>query len=194
MKDKTKKPKHPAQEQDANKTEHETTESLEQASETDNVIDFEQKKTEKEASETELDKANKEIEDLKNTVKRTQADFMNYKRRTEEESQKMRALANENIIKDFLEVLDSFDRALDQENKSEESFVEGVTLIRKQIFDILKKYHVKEIPTDISFDPNFHDAVMQEEGEKEGEILEVFQKGYTLKDKVIRPSMVKVSN
>ena len=159
----------------------------------DNVIDFEQKKSEKEASETALDKAQKEIEELKTTIKRTQADFMNFKRRTEEDKEKVKAFANENIIVDLLDVIDNFDRALGQENQSESSFAEGISLIRKQILDILERNHVKEIETDKGFDPHLHYAVMQEEAEEPDQILQVLQKGYTIKDKVIRPSMVKVS-
>ena len=159
----------------------------------DKVIDFEQKKSEKEANEDELGKAQKEIKELESTVKRTQADFMNFKRRTEEDKEKVKAFANENIIMDLLEVIDNFDRALEQENNTDASFLEGVALIRKQILDILEKNQVKEIETEQGFDPHLHYAVMQEEGEEPDQILQVLQKGYTLKDKVIRPSMVKVS-
>ena len=62
------------------------------------------------------------------------------------------------------------------------------------LLSTLKKNGVQEIDTTIDFDPNFHHAVMQEDGEESGKILEIFQKGYLLKEKVIRPAMVKVSN
>ena len=159
----------------------------------DNVIDFETIKNKKDNESGKLEETLKEIEDLKSTVQRTQADFLNFKRRTEEEKDKVKAFANECIIMDLLEVIDNFDRALSQENCADESFFKGVALIKKQILDILEKNHVKEIDNQMDFDPNFHHAVMQEEGDKSDEILEVFQKGYLLKDKVIRPSMVKVS-
>lgn len=159
----------------------------------DNVIDFESKKSEKDKADQESKDIQAEINDLKDTIRRTQADFMNFKRRTEEEKEKTKAFANESIIMGLLEVVDNFERALDQDINSGEAFIEGLQLIKKQILDLLEKNHVQVIDNDIDFDPNFHYAVMQEEGEKPNQILEVFQKGYLLKDKVIRPSMVKVS-
>lgn len=157
------------------------------------IIRFEEEKAKKELEEDALAKAQEEIADLKSTVQRTQADFINYKRRTEEEKMRISAMANESIIIELLGVIDNFERALANPGNTEKAFVDGVELIKKQILDLMQKYDVKEIPTDIDFDPNFHYAVMQEDAEESGKILEVFQKGYTLKDKVIRPSMVKVS-
>lgn len=157
------------------------------------IIDFMEGKEKLENQLSELDIARKEIEDLKNTVQRTQADFINYKRRTEEEKNKLSIFANEKLIIELLSVIDNFDRALGHPGETDKSFVEGVELIKKQILDLLAKNSVREIPTDIDFDPNFHYAVMQEEADESGKILEVFQKGYMLDEKVIRPSMVKVS-
>lgn len=157
------------------------------------IIDFHEEKARMESQSSELESALKELEELKTTVQRTQADFINYKRRTEEEREKIAVFANEKIIMELLSVLDNFDRALAHHGDTEQSFVEGVELIKKQIVDLLEKNGVKEIENDILFDPNFHYAVMQEEGEENGKILEVFQKGYLLGSKVIRPSMVKVS-
>ncbi|MDO4710476.1 MAG: nucleotide exchange factor GrpE [Peptostreptococcaceae bacterium] len=164
------------------------------------VIDFEESKAkiknealDLEIIEKELNEAKKELDDLKTTVQRTQADFINYKRRTEEERAKIAVFANEQMILELLTVVDNFERALAHPGEDGGSFAEGVELIKKQILDLLAKHLVKEIPTDIDFDPNFHYAVMQEDGEEPGKILEVFQKGYLLDEKVIRPSMVKVS-
>lgn len=164
------------------------------------VIDFEESKAkiknealDLEIIEKELNEAKKELDDLKTTVQRTQADFINYKRRTEEERAKIAVFANEQMILELLTVVDNFERALAHPGEAGGSFAEGVELIKKQILDLLAKHLVKEIPTDIDFDPNFHYAVMQEDGEEPGKILEVFQKGYLLDEKVIRPSMVKVS-
>lgn len=157
----------------------------------DEIINFEE--WVKDRPEVALEQARSEIDELKKTVQRTQADFMNFKRRTEEERDRIKSLANESIVLEFLNVIDNFDRALGHEKVESEAFLEGLVLIRKQILDILGKYDVKEIPTDQGFDPHFHYAVMQEEAEEPGLVLEVLQKGYTMKDKVIRPSMVKVS-
>lgn len=170
-----------------------------QDSSDEKIIDFNEQKAKLESEKDdlsqvkeELSRAQEEIKDLKNTVQRTQADFINYKRRTEEEKMRISAMANESIIIELLAVIDNFERALEHPS-SDAAFLQGVELIKKQILDLLEKHSVKEIPTDIDFDPNFHYAVMQEEGEESGKILEVFQKGYTLKEKVIRPAMVKVS-
>lgn len=170
-----------------------------QNSSDEKIIDFNEQKAKMESEQDdlsqakeELSRAREEIADLKNTVQRTQADFINYKRRTEEEKMRISAMANESLIMELLAVIDNFERALDHPS-SDTAFLQGVELIQKQILDLLEKHSVKEIPTDIDFDPNFHYAVMQEEGEESGKILEVFQKGYTLKEKVIRPAMVKVS-
>lgn len=134
------------------------------------------------------------ISELTNVLQRTQADFINYKRRTEEEKKTISLFANEKILLELLLVIDNFDRALSNENKSTESFFEGISLINKQIHSILEKNEVLEINTEIDFDPNLHYAVMQEDiNEESNKILEVFQKGYLLKDKVLRPAMVKVS-
>lgn len=150
---------------------------------------FMEKLEENKKSEEEL-----QLKELTDSVKRIQAEFINYKRRTEQEKEMLSSLANERIILDLLLVLDNFQRGLDAIEEKEGSLYEGMTLIYKQLLSTLEKNGVQEIDTTIEFNPNFHHAVMQEEGEESGKILEVFQKGYLLKDKVIRPAMVKVSN
>ena len=150
---------------------------------------FMEKLEENKKSEEEL-----QLKELTDSVKRIQAEFINYKRRTEQEKDMLSSLANERIILDLLSVLDNFQRGLDAIEEKEGSLYEGMTLIYKQLLSTLEKNGVQEIDTTIEFNPNFHHAVMQEEGEESGKILEVFQKGYLLKDKVIRPAMVKVSN
>lgn len=157
------------------------------------ILNFGKGKTKKEKSSEELEKAKIEIEELKSTVQRTQADFINFKRRTEKEKEDLSAFANEKIVVDLLSVVDNFQRALNTFEDKESSMYNGVDMIRKQVEELLKKNQVEEIATDCKFDPNIHHAVMQDSGENPDEILEVFQKGYKIKDKVIRPAMVKVS-
>lgn len=158
------------------------------------VIDIKEYKNELENDNSEeIIALKKDIEDLHNTVKRTQSDFINYKRRTEEEIKNIAAFANESIILELLTILDNFDRALIQEDAQQNNLFEGVSLIKKQIVTLLEKYGVEEISTDCDFDPNFHFAVLQDDGDEPNKILEVLQKGYKLKEKVIRPTMVKVS-
>lgn len=155
------------------------------------IIDFSKAKENYEKSESEIlqDKVN----ELTQTVQRTQADFINYKRRTEEERAKIAAFANETVMIELISLLDNFDRAMEHQESVDKTFADGIELIRKQLSTILDKNSVVQIDTDIPFDPNLHFAVMQEEGEEPDKILEVFQKGYKLKEKVIRPAMVKVS-
>ena len=144
---------------------------------------------------TELDKKNIEIEELTNRLLRLQADFTNYKNRVEKEKEKIFAYATEDIMCQLLPILDNFDRALDSVDE-EDGFYQGVKMIYDQILKALNENGLEEIQCiGENFDPNFHHAVFMEESEdkEEGTVLEVLQKGYLLKDKVIRPSMVKVA-
>jgi molecular chaperone GrpE len=147
-----------------------------------------------EEPDKESDKVNQQIEDLNNKLMRLQADFINYKNRVEREKKNVYSYALEDIFSQLLPVLDNFERALNSMEK-DKSYYEGVKMIYDQMLDVLKKNGLKEIDClDKPFDPNFHHAVISEDSDKEeGTILEVFQKGYMLNDKVIRPSMVKVA-
>ena len=196
MPKKDKKTEKQSQEKKAEGVDHSVEEAaVEAIEEKDKIIDFaEQKSKHDESPEAKEEALQKEIDELKQTVQRTQADFINYKRRTEEEKSKIAAFANEGLLLQMVGLLDDFDRALNHKDDAGQSFVDGVELIRKQLADLLEKNSVVEISTAGEFDPNFHYAVMQEEAEEPNRILEVFQKGYLLKDKVIRPAMVKVSN
>ena len=140
----------------------------------------------------------KEDEDMKTQYMRLMADFQNFKRRTEKEKSDIYARANEKLVGDLLNVIDNFDRALSQgENSEDKSFVEGVSLVHKQLMDVLTKAGLEEIEAlGLEFDPNFHNAVMTEDTDEyeSGHVSAVLQKGYLLNKKVIRPSMVKVAN
>lgn len=137
----------------------------------------------------------KENEDLKNQLIRLQADFINFKNRIEREKSTSIILANESLILKFLPVLDSFNRAFKHLDLNDET-VKGFVLIKDQFEKVLKDEMLEEIKSDgEEFDPKLHNAVMTEvkEGVKSGIVLETFEKGYKIKEKVIRPSMVKVS-
>lgn len=175
--------------QEANKT----TEEAPKASTAEKVIDFAKSKSKKEKHSGELKKAHDEIAELKSTVQRTQADFLNYKRRSEKEKEDLTAFANEKILTEILGIVDNFERAISSFEDKESSMFSGVAMIHKQMADLLGKYSVEEIDTTGKFDPHLHHAVMQDQGDEPDMILEVFQKGYKIKEKVIRPSMVKVS-
>ena len=154
-----------------------------------------------------LFKKNKEIEELQQQVAsfkemllRNQAELQNYKRRREEETAKMMKYKDEDLIKEFLVVLDNFERAIkmDDDDLTDEvsRFLEGFKLIYSNTINILNKFEVKEIDAlGVEFDPDYHHAVLTEHDENKpaGVVLEVLQKGYMYKDKVIRPAMVKVN-
>lgn len=157
--------------------------------------EVENKESDQNSSEEVENKVNSEIEELKNQLLRLQADFVNYKNRTEREKSNSIILANEGLILKLLPVLDNFNRAFAHVNLEDDA-VKGFVMIKDQFESILKSEMVEEIESDgATFDPNLHNAVMTEskEGVKSGIVIETFEKGYKIKDKVIRPSMVKVS-
>ena len=161
----------------------------------DAIEEVEEKDLEQNSSDEVEKKLNSEIEELKNQLLRLQADFVNYKNRTEREKSNSIILANEGLILKLLPVLDNFNRAFAHVNLGDDA-VKGFVMIKDQFESILKSEMVEEIESDgATFDPNLHNAVMTEskEGVESGIVLETFEKGYKIKDKVIRPSMVKVS-
>lgn len=139
------------------------------------------------------------IETLENRVKMLQAEMLNFRKRKDEELVNKLNYAKEDIILDLLPVLDNFERALaleDKENPAIVKFLDGFEILYAQFMETLKKYEVQEIPAlGEPFDEKVHDAVLidQEKNKEEGTILEVFTKGYRLKDKVIRHASVKVN-
>lgn len=168
--------------------------------EKEEVADEVEEKTEYDAKakeETEKESSSgKELEELNERYLRLQADFVNYKKRVEKEKESIYSYASEEIINSLLPIVDNFERALSSSSNKEDSFYEGMDMIYKQLLEVLGKNGLEEIEAlHCEFDPNYHHAVFQEESEEheEGIVLEVFQKGYKLNDKVIRPSMVKVA-
>lgn len=139
----------------------------------------------------------KESEELNSQLLRLQADFVNYRNRMNKEKEKSIAYGTEIIVSELLPVIDNFNRALEAEEATkEDSFYKGIKLIEKQLMEVLEKNSVTEIEAlGAEFDPNYHHAVVMEESDEHDSniVIEVLQKGYLLKDKVIRPSMVKVS-
>lgn len=133
-------------------------------------------------------------DEYKDALIRERADFENYKKRNASLEQAAYHRGIEDTAVKMLPVLDNFERAL-QAQSSDEKFQEGMEMIMRQLQETLSSLGVKEMDTSGTFDPNLHHAVMQteEEGKKTGEITETLQKGYMMKDKVIRPAMVKVN-
>lgn len=173
-------------------------EEVEEINNEEEVI-LEKKSKKENKKDKEIEELKKEIEELKNKNIRVTADMVNTIRRKEEEMQKMLKYSNETLIEELLVVMDNFERALDLNVDGAEelsNYQKGINMIYSSIKNILEKEDVKEIESlGKEFDPNLHQAVMQvEESDKESNIIiEVMQKGYTYKDKVIRPAMVKVS-
>ncbi len=161
----------------------------------------------KNKKECKCQKNNQEIEELKQKIStleeallRNQADLQNYKRRRDEESEKVLKYKNEDFIKELLPIVDNFERAIkmDDNDLTDEvsKFLEGFKLIYTNTLNVLNKFDVKVINADgVEFDPNYHHAVLTEhdDNKPEGVVLEVLQKGYMYKDRVIRAAMVKVN-
>ena len=142
----------------------------------------------------------KRIKELEDSLLRSKAEFINYRKRLEEEQSRLLKYCNEDLIKETLPILDNFERAIkmDDTNLDDEvsKFLSGFKMIYCNLVNILKNYGVIEIDgNNKPFDPTYHEAIMTEkrDGVEPGMVLEVLQKGYILKDRVIRPAMVKVS-
>ncbi|MDR5657969.1 nucleotide exchange factor GrpE [Serpentinicella sp. ANB-PHB4] len=161
---------------------------------TESEIQEQQEDQEDNKLEKLLEEKEKENIELNNKYQRLQADFINFKKRTEKEKSDIYLYAAEDMALELLGIIDGLERAIDSQ-KEETSFGEGIKMILKQLKDILHKHGIKEIEAmGQPFDLNFHHAVMKEEYDGEKDIvIEVFQKGYTIHKKVLRPAMVKVS-
>lgn len=137
-----------------------------------------------------------QIQENIDRLKRLQADFDNFRRRSRQEKEELSAHVTQNIIRELLPLVDNFERALNADNSQEiTSFKEGIDMINKQFINILEKNGLEKINcVGEQFDPNFHEAIMRvEDADKEdGTIADELQKGYMVQGKVIRPSMVKV--
>lgn len=147
---------------------------------------------------------NKELEDkiknLEEALLRSQAELINYKRRKDEETNRIIKYAEEDILKGFLPILDNFERAIGMDDDDLEDevskFLEGFKLMYKQIKDLLEKFEVKEIDClGKEFDPALEQAVVMDHDEtkESGVVTVVLQKGYMYKDRVLRTAMVKVN-
>ena len=156
----------------------------------------------KEAEEPEVEKvedaaekAEQLVAELRSQMLRLQADFQNYKRRTQEERSSDIEFANKKLAVALLDVIDNFERALGSDC-ADENFKAGMELILKQFLTVLEKNNIKPLEAEgKQFDPNFHNAVQMipAEDKESGTIITVLQKGYTLNDKLIRPAMVIVA-
>jgi molecular chaperone GrpE len=142
-------------------------------------------------------RAEEEAGRLREALLRKAADFENLKRRSEREKTDYYRFALTEVLRDILGVVDNFERALAHAPASgAEDFRAGVEMIARQLNELLRKYGVTEVPAvGEPFDPQYHEAVMREETDAapHGTVLEVFQRGYVLNERLLRPAMVKVS-
>lgn len=147
--------------------------------------------------QAELSELKEENDNLNQRLLRVQAEFDNFKKRSQKEKEADRKYKAENLVTELLPAIDNFERAMQVEVTDEtKGLVDGVSMVYNQIKDALKSQGVEEIESvGQPFDPNIHHAVMQAEDEQaeSDTVIEELQKGYKLKDRVIRPAMVKVS-
>lgn len=158
-----------------------------------------------EETETEIDPKDEEIQQLKNNVQeqeekylRLYAEFENYKRRIQKENQTMKEYKAQDVLNDILPTIDNIERALQIEGEDEQfkSLQKGVDMVYESLLSALKNNGLEKIEAEgQQFDPNVHQAVVQDDNPdfESGEITQELQTGYKLKDRVLRPSMVKVN-
>ena len=166
------------------------------ANEGSQVIDSnEEKKAETDPLQESLEK----IKNLEDQVLRLAADAQNTKRRAEQDVQKARSFSIESFAKDLLSVMDNLERTssvIEEDNSDYEKFkpiLDGIEITKNEMFNVFKRNGIKQInPVDEKFDLNYHQAMSQiEDAEKEsGTIIDVMQKGYTMKERLIRPALV----
>ena len=150
----------------------------------------------------EFDQVKKHIDQLKSDneslvylAQRVQADFDNFRRRNAAVHAESIEEGERNVIAGLLPAVDNLERAVDACEGADKALTDGIKMVQKQLLDALKKFGLDEVEATGKFDPNMHEAVMHEEieGVESGNIAEVFQKGYKVKNRIIRHSMVKVA-
>ena len=183
------------EEKNENLQEEVVEESVGNAEETAEVVE---EKTAEELLQEKIEKLEEEVKASEDKYLRLYAEFENFKRRKNQEIETNNIYKSQKVITEILPSLDNLERALqvDSDNEEVKALRKGVEMVYEGILNALKTEGVEVVETEnVQFDPNIHHAVMQgEESDKEsGVILDTFQKGYKLKDRVIRPAMVKVN-
>jgi molecular chaperone GrpE len=153
---------------------------------------------EAERVESELDEARRVAEEYLGDLRRLAADFDNYRKRVARDQSAQASRATESLVSELLPVLDNLERALDASEHHEEAKVaDGVKLVQQQLIDLLHRRGLEEIDAETGgeFDPHVHEALSHQPSEHpEGAISEVWQRGYRLGDRVVRPARVVVSS
>lgn len=170
------------------------------AEQSESLSDANDSNNELEALKAQLEEKSKKSDEYFGALQRMAAEFDNYKKRTAREREALCSDVAGDVVLAFLPVVDNLERALQAANTGEEegkSIREGVEMVYRQMKEVMKKLDVEEVKSvGENFDPQIHNAVMHVEDESVGEnmVVEEFQKGYTVKGRVVRHSMVKVAN
>jgi molecular chaperone GrpE len=144
----------------------------------------------------ELDEVIRERDAHYDRLLRVTAEYDNYRRRTERERRELTEQATGDLLGDLLPVVDDLERALDADAADGDAYRRGVEIIHKQLLDVMARRGVAPIEAvGTDFDPTLHQAVMHEpsDGHRDGEVVEELRRGYTLRQRLLRPSMVKVA-
>ncbi len=146
--------------------------------------------------QAQIEALNEQLNAQKEKYVKVYADFENSKKRLEKDKHNAVAYANESFAKDLLPVIDSLDMALKAaQNSGDEKMVEGIELTIEQFKKAISKHGVEIVDIDNGFDPQLHNAVMQVESQEHesGDIVEVMQHGYTMRERLLRPAMVSIA-
>ena len=171
-------------EENTQETQEETQESQEEQ---------EEMQTSQEEEQEDIEQKLKECEDR---YLRAYADFENIKKRLEREKYTAVEYASEKFAKELLPVIDTLEMALKVEDKEQfDKLKEGVELTLNKLIDVFEKHEIKQISHEEGFDPNIHEAIMQDSSDEhdDGAIIQVLQQGYKFKERVLRPSLVKIN-
>jgi molecular chaperone GrpE len=153
---------------------------------------------EEETLENNIDSTRSLLAETTDKYLRSLAELDNFRKRVQKDKEEFVKFAKSDIIREFLPVLDNLERAMDASKKNTqdiEQFKAGITMVIKQLKDAFTRMNVTEIKAEGIFNPDIHHVVHKEEKDdkKEGEIIEVYQKGYMFEDKMIRPAMVMIA-
>lgn len=174
-------------------------EKQQEGMEQEEIINQEEPVQAEEAQEEQKDELAQQkalADDYYNRLLRMQADFENFKRRARQEKEEFYKYASESLMLQLLPVVDNFERALAAGGDDAKNLLAGIQMIERQLKEVLQREGLQAIESvGQEFDPNLHEAVMQVESDDypANTCVEELQKGYRLKDKVIRPAMVKVA-
>ena len=179
------------------KKRHLATETVEDQPPSKKPVEEEDAETELQKTREDLEKANAKSEDYLRRLQYLQADFENYRKRVEKEMSDNRQFGNQRLLSDLIVVNDELELALREAEESKENptIIEGIGMVYKRLRSILSKEGVEKIQsTGSKFNPDLHEAALRvESDEEEGTVVEEIRQGYTLKGKVLRPSIVKVA-